>query len=70
MIDIMLRGIVGNASNIKNVANHLNKVETNLSISMLLIMACVYVTGRTVIKQEERIQALEEVVNDIKSKGE
>lgn len=70
MIDIMLRGIVGNASNIKNLSTHLNKVETNLSISMILIMGCVYLTSKTVIRQEQRIQALEEVINDIKSKGE
>lgn len=70
MIDIMLRGIVNNAVNIDKVSRNLKKSEGQLGLCILLVTTGLYVTGKVIIKQGERIKALENAINDIKSKGE
>lgn len=70
MIDIMLRGIVNNATNVEKLAKHIEKNEVQLGLCVLLITGCIYISGKIISKHEERIESLENAINDIKLKGE
>ena len=48
MIDIIMRGIVSNAKNIENIADHIKKVDKTNAITFFLITGCMYCITKTI----------------------
>lgn len=70
MIDIIMRGIVSNAKNIENIADHIKKVDKTNAITFFLITGCMYCITKTISVQKNRIDILEKKVESIETKGE
>lgn len=70
MIDIMLRGIVGNTNRIEAVTQHIIENEKKNSLMFSILLVGGYLAARTISRQDKRIRSLEEKLKDIKTKGE
>lgn len=70
MIDIMLRGIVGNTNRIEAVTQHIIENEKKNSLMFSILLVGGYLAVRTISRQDKRIRSLEEKLKDIKTKGE
>lgn len=70
MIDIMLRGIVGNTNRIEAVTQHIIENEKKNSLMFSILLVGGYLAVMTISKQDKRIRSLEEKLKDIKTKGE
>ena len=70
MIDIIMRGIVINAKNIENIADHVKKVDVSNTIKFFLVTGCIYCITKTISVQKNRIDILEKELEEMKLKGE
>lgn len=66
MIGVLLSGIVDNATNIQKLKKDIN----SLCISSVITLGCVYIVAKVVKRHESQIDALENTIMEIKSKGE
>lgn len=70
MIDIILKGIVGNTDKIETIARHVIENERKNSLMFSCILVGGYFMVKTINKQDQKIRLLEEKIKDIKTKGE
>lgn len=70
MIDVMLRGIVGNTNRIEAITQHIIENEKKNSLMFSILLVGGYLAVRTISRQDKRIRSLEEKLKDIKTKGE
>ena len=70
MIDILVNGIVFNASRINDIKDHVKKTDKNNALCFLLVTGCMYCITKTISVQKNRIDILEKKVEAIETKGE
>lgn len=70
MINIILRGIVSNTNKIESIVDHITKTDKKNALSFILLTTGIWCVTKVVIKQDQRLNILEEKLEEIKSKGE
>lgn len=70
MIDILVNGIVFNASRINDIKDHVKKTDKNNALCFLLVTGCMYCITKIMYNQNDRIKTLENTIKEMKTKGE
>lgn len=70
MIDLAIRSIFENTKKIENVATYATKINKRTFTGIAILAGCCYALVEVVKNQEERIQRLETIIKEMKSKGE